>query len=194
MRAYRQTLRAQKSEENEARILEAAERLFSTELFDRVSLDAIARAAGVSIPTLQRRFGSKEGLFTAVAARVRERVGRQRGAPPEDDVAAGIRQLIEHYELEGRLVWHLLRQADDSPFLAEALGEGRTLHREWVGAVFKTTIAAREPDDRRRFVDALVAATDLFVWKLLRIDLERTRAHVEKTMLAMVEAIGRQKS
>lgn len=191
MRAYRQNIRAQRVEENEARILEAAERLFSTVLFDRVTLDAIAREAGVTIPTLQRRFGSKEGILTAVGEKVRARVGRQRGTPPAGDLRAAIRQLVEHYELEGRLVWHLLRQEDDSPALAAALDEGRATHRRWVAVAFEPVISARPAAERRALIDALVAATDLFVWKLLRLDLGRGRAQVEKTILTMVEAIVR---
>lgn len=181
-RAYTQTLRAQKALDTESRVLDEAERLFATELFDRVTLDAVARVAGVSIPTVQRRFGSKEGLFIACGERVRARVRAQRGAPPVDDVAAAVRELVAHYEAEGRLVWHLLRQEADAPFVKVATDEGRATHRAWVTAVFGKTHA-------RPVIDALVAVTDLFTWKLLRLDLGRSRADVEDTMLAMARSV-----
>jgi AcrR family transcriptional regulator len=182
-RAYTQTLRAQKALDSEARILDEAERLFGTELFDRVTLDAVARAAGVTIPTVQRRFGGKEGLFMACGERVRARVQAQRGAPPVDDVPAAIRQLVAHYEAEGRNVWHWLRQEADVPFLRAGLEEGRATHRAWVIAAFGVQ------KERVAHVDALVAVTDLFTWKLLRLDLGRTRVDVERTMITMANAI-----
>ncbi|MEW5850113.1 MAG: TetR/AcrR family transcriptional regulator [Myxococcota bacterium] len=40
-----------------------------------MTLAAVAEASGVSIPTLQRRFGNKDGLFAAVGDRVRARHG-----------------------------------------------------------------------------------------------------------------------
>jgi AcrR family transcriptional regulator len=180
-RSYDQTLRAQKAVETEVRVLEVAEALFSRERFDRVTLEAVAREAGVTIPTVQRRFGNKEGLFVACAGRMRDRVVAQRPLTPTADRREALRQLLEHYEAEGARVWHFLRQEEDVPALREGLAEGRRYHRAWVEAVFG------RGDDARG--DALVAATDLSVWKLLRLDLGRSRAQVEHTMITMVDAI-----
>lgn len=189
-RAYDRTLRAKKAAETEAGIIVEAERLFATQPFDRVTLGAVAEAAGVTIPTLQRRFGNKEGLFAACGAVVVARVERQRGAPPVGDVTACIHELVEHYEREGAMMWNLLRQESDVPLLQALLAEGRAKHRAWVGHVFAEAVARVEGRTRRARVDALVAATDLFVWKLLRVDLGRSRAEVEARMLAMAQAIA----
>ncbi len=180
-RAYTQRVRAERAEEASARIFEVAERLFSREPLDRVTLDAIAREAGVSVPTLQRRHGSKEGIFWAVAERVRERVASQRAKPVPGEVDANLAQLVAHYELEGRTVWHLLRQEQDSPMLASALTDGRTLHRRWVEAAFGK--------GSRERTDALVAATDLFLWKLLRLDLGRSQRAVTAVMRRLVDGV-----
>lgn len=190
-RGYEQTVRAQQTAEREERVLVEAERLFASEPFARVTLASVAEAAGVTIPTVQRRFGNKEGLFAAVADRLRARVGAQRGTPPVGDLRACVAQLVAHYELEGRLVWHLVRQEDDVPLLAEALPEARRIHRDWVERVCAEAIARRRtPAERRRVTDALVAATDLSIWKVLRLDLGRGAGDVEATMTAMVEAIA----
>ena len=183
MRAYVQSVRAQQTADTEARIVEEAERLFSTEPFDRVTLASIAGAAGVTIPTVQRRFGNKDGVFAAVADRVRERVDRQRST--RGDLRTCIRELVDHYEQEGRLMWHMLRQEQDVPLLQDALPEARAVHRRWVETVFAAVLEPRDARQRRARIDALVAATDLFVWKLLRIDLGRSRVEVEAAMLAL---------
>ena len=45
--------------------------------------------------------------------------------------------------------------------------------------------------DVRALIDSLVAVTDVFVWKLLRLDLGRSRAEVQSLVLSMAEAIAR---
>jgi len=189
-RAYQQTARAQKTAESLERILDEAEALFFSEPFDRVTLDAVARAAGVSIPTLQRNFGNKEGLFAAVGARMRARVEAER-RPPPDDPEGALRALLDHYERDGRTMWHLLRQEADVPLLHAGLDEARAVHRAWVGEVFACSLAALKGAERERRLDALVAATDLYVWKLLRVDLGRTRQQVGRSMTAMALAVAR---
>lgn len=189
-RAYQQTARARKTAEGLERILDEAEALFFSEAFDRVTLDAVARAAGVSIPTLQRNFGNKEGLFAAVGARMRTRVEAER-KPPPGDVEGALRALLDHYERDGRTMWHLLRQEADVPLLHAGLDEARGVHRAWVGEVFARSLDALKGAERERRLDALVAATDLYVWKLLRVDLGRTRQQVGRTITAMALAVAR---
>jgi AcrR family transcriptional regulator len=188
-RRYRQQLRAQQAEETAERVLDAAEQLFAREAFDRVSLATVAEASGVSIPTLQRRFGNKEGLVAAVGARVRARVEGQRST--RGSVKADLDALVRHYELEGPMVWHLLRQEPEVPTFKAALDGGRALHRAWVEQVFSKVLRRLTGPARARRVDALVAATDLYVWKLLRIDLGRSRAAVTRTMRVLADAAAR---
>lgn len=191
-RTYDGTSRAQKAEQTAERVLLEAVRLFATEPFDRVTLASVAEAAGVTIPTLQRRFGNKEGLFAACAALVAARVERQRGDPPVGSITKCIGEHIAHYEREGAMMWHLLRQEADVPLLREPLAAGRALHRAWVETVFAESIGRTAGRQRRARVDALVAATDLFVWKLLRLDLGRSAAEVTALMCTMAEAIARE--
>ena len=187
---YDGALRAKRAAENEAHILTEAERLFATRPFDRVTLGEIADAAGVTIPTLQRRFGNKEGVFAACGAIVAARVDAQRGSPPVGNVKACIHELVAHYEREGAMMWNLLRQESDVPLLAAPLAAGRAKHRTWVELVFAEPIARVDGRKRRSRIDALVSVTDLFVWKLLRIDLGRGRAEVEALVVGMAEAIA----
>lgn len=180
-RPYVQRARAERSAVTSERILEVAERLFSREIFERVTLDAVAKEAAVSIPTLQRRYGSKEGLLAAVVERAEQRVAAQRSSPTPGAIDENLDALLAHYELEARTMWHLLRQEEDCPPLAEVVKRGRALHRRWVEEAF-----GKESRER---TDALVAATDLFVWKLLRVDLKRGKSAVQATMRALVDGV-----
>ena len=62
-------------------ILDAALAAFAQEPFDRVTLQRIAAASGVTVQTVIRRFGSKEQLFEALGERERVRVHATRGLP-----------------------------------------------------------------------------------------------------------------
>ena len=53
-------------------LLDLAEELFTTVGYDKVSIEDIAKAAGVTRPVVYQHFGSKEGLFLACAQRARE--------------------------------------------------------------------------------------------------------------------------
>lgn len=193
-RPYTQRLRAQRAAENEERVLDAAEELFGAVAFDHVSLAAIAARAGVSVPTVQRRFGSKEGVFEAAGERVRVRVMRQREQPRDGSSADALERLLEHYEADGDLMWHLLRQEAELAPIRRVLVRARALHRAWVEAVFATAIERCTGDARRRRIDALVAATDLFVWKLLRRDLGRSKAETRQVMLGVALAVARSRA
>jgi AcrR family transcriptional regulator len=67
-----------RSPETESRILEVALRLLAEDGYSRVSLDAIAAAAGASKPTMYRRWSSKADLATAALRTI------QLSEPPVD--------------------------------------------------------------------------------------------------------------
>lgn len=64
-REYRSQLREQQAEETRRRILDATVRVMARGLA-RMSIPAVAREAGVSVPTVYRHFGTKEELFAAL--------------------------------------------------------------------------------------------------------------------------------
>jgi AcrR family transcriptional regulator len=77
-RRYEQRLRAQAAEETRRRILDALYEQLREAPTQAVSVDQIARAAGVARSTIYVIFGSRAGLFDAFAADVHERGGFQR--------------------------------------------------------------------------------------------------------------------
>ena len=62
------------STRNQGKVLEAAERLFARAGVERVTMQAVAKEAGVGVGTLYRGFGDKAGLAMALLGeRERER-------------------------------------------------------------------------------------------------------------------------
>jgi AcrR family transcriptional regulator len=60
------------------RILDAAAGLFWEQPSGQIPLDEVAWRAGVTVQTVIRRFGDKDGLFAAAWEREAERVREQR--------------------------------------------------------------------------------------------------------------------
>jgi AcrR family transcriptional regulator len=78
-------------------ILQTAKRLLSEQGYARMSMDAVARAAGVARTTLYRRYRDKSELVIAAIEHTRAAAG---GAPP--DTGSARRDLVEHLELARR--------------------------------------------------------------------------------------------
>lgn len=169
-RTYDMTRRSRLAAETRERITDVTESLVATGPIGEVTLQAIADGAGVSMQTVLRHFGSRDGCIEAVGERVMERVEDQRGSVAPGDVEAAIAGLFEHYEAEGRLVLNLLAQESVDPAAGEHVQAGRAYHRAWVERCFGPCMASAD----RETVDALVAATDIYLWKLLRLDLGRS--------------------
>lgn len=186
-RPYRQRARAEAAERTAVRIMDAAYALFSERLYDELTLADVARAAGVSMQTVIRRFGSKEGLVEAVSARVRGQVSAQRDEAPVGDVAGAVANLVEHYEQMGDQVLHLLAQEARVPAFRAAVDGGRALHHEWVRRTFAPQLAGLRGQELRRRHGQLVAVCDVYVWKILRRDLGMGRAQVELAIRELVE-------
>lgn len=81
-RSYRSELREQQSVATRERILDATTRVLAKGLAE-VTVPAVAREAGVSVPTVYRHFGTKRDLLAALQPHLQRRAGIDRIAPPD---------------------------------------------------------------------------------------------------------------
>lgn len=188
-RAYRQSARAAAAEATGERILDAFADHLRRQWFDEIRLEDVAQDAGVTIQTVIRRFGSKEGLLDAMHERLGGEIRQRREVAP-GDIAGAIASIVEDYEKVGDLIMRTLAQEDRYAAVRAMTDVGRAMHREWIGKAFEPWLERLAPDDRRRASDALVVAGDIYVWKLIRRDMQRPvaeyRALVEKLCAAAI--------
>jgi len=184
-RAYSSPIRREAAERTRIEILDATIALaYELERTD-LTLEQIATRAGRSVQTLLRHFGSLDALIEAAVQRGTAQVARERSAP-DGDIAGAIELLVAHYELRGRFVLRVLAR---EPAEETVSGPGRLLHRGWVQHVFARAIAlASDPD---ALTDVLVVATDVYAWKLLRLDRGLSADEVTLRMRLMTEALTR---
>lgn len=124
---------SQRRAESEARLLAAAAELIATEGFAAASLDRIGQVAGYSRGLASQKFGSKDGLVTAVIAAVIDRstallAARAAGAAaPLDDILAYADVVLLQIERDPfiRAYWVMMASAiaNRLPIQAQFLAE-----------------------------------------------------------------------
>lgn len=182
-RSYTMGARAEAVVETRRRIVEAFFDLGRERMFPDISLDDVAAAAGVSVQTVLRQFKSRAGLTEATMDHAIATVTEERHAPV-GDVDAAVAVIVDHYEDRGQTALLMLAQESSDPQVAELTRRGRAMHRTWVSDVFAPFANPRDP-----LIDLLVVATDVYTWKLLRIDRRHSRARTEQLIHRMVTSI-----
>jgi AcrR family transcriptional regulator len=170
-------------------VLDAALSLFTNHPYEEVSLEAVAERAQVTKQTVLRRFGSKEDLFVAALHQAAQESVSHRDAAPVGDIAGAVANVVEHYEHLGANRLRFLSQEDTIPVVAENVRAGRAYHAAWVKRTFAPLIQARTGTARKRRLAALVALTDVYMWKLLRRDLKLSRSETEQALIELIQAL-----
>ena len=174
--------RGEAVDETRRRIIDALVALAGERPFTEITLDAIAERASVSVKTVLRQFGTRDGLFAEAMDIAMNEAEDERRTPP-GDVAGAVRIVMDHYERRGRTPLLMLSQEDHDDVARKATDRGRAMHRSWVRDAF-----APATDDEA-LLDLLVVATDVYTWKLLRLDRGHSRATTERRMRDLVEAV-----
>lgn len=185
-RSYRMDARAEAAAATAERIVDATTELFWEQPTDQIRLDEVAARAGVTVQTVIRRFGGREGLFEAAASREQGRVRQARAAVTPGDVPGAVANLIDHYEGLGDRVLRMLAEEDRTPALRDVVTQGRTLHREWCRAAFAPFLTGLAGVARDRRLAQLVAVCDVYTWKVLRRDCGLSRAQTTKAITEML--------
>lgn len=171
-RKYDGSKRKAQAEARRQKILKCAARLLANISDEDFRLEDVAEAAGVSVQTILRAFGNKDGLLIKTL---------ESEAPSAidfsmfdnvkiEDLDQLIRAMFTIYERIGDLVIHALAHEHRSPEFKKSLDMGRVFHKGWINDAFEIHIARRPPQERVALYHALLATTDIYVWKILRRD------------------------
>lgn len=188
-RPYRQTARAAAAAQTRRDILAAAVALWRERALDAITLADIAERAGVTVQTVLRRFGSKDGVVEACIEEGASGIPEARDEAPVGDVAGALDVLLDHYEADGDPTLRTLSLEDRLPAARRIAESGRRHHRAWCARVFGPFLPDPEADGYEACLDAFVAATDLYLWKLLRRDLGRSADDTRRAVEMLVGAL-----
>ena len=187
-RKYRMTTRADAAAATRERLLAAAWQHFATRPYEDVRLREIAADAQCTVQTLHACFGSKDDLLSAAYLWWGLHVTAGRDTAPVGKIDEAIAILFDHYEAHGAAVLRMLSQEDRVPAILLMTDAGRLYHRAWAQRTFRPLLVGLRGQARERRAAAIVVATDLLVWKLLRIDMGLERDQAEGIVKDMLQA------
>jgi AcrR family transcriptional regulator len=164
-RPYRSELREAQAEGTRARILDAAMRVISTGIAG-LSVPAVAREAGVSVPTVYRHFPTKRELLAAVYPHAARRTGLDTIPDPRsvDELRPMIRAVIDRLDA----LDDLSRAAMASPGASEvrrATMPSRIARIRRVADSIEPKLRKADRDRITRLLVVLTASASLRMWR-----------------------------
>ncbi len=155
-RSYTSDLRQAQAAETRRRILDCVSRLLATRT-QRLSAAAIAREAGVSVPTVNRHFPTRQQLFEAFRLHVegtRASDKRTPDAARPAAVAAGVREFFKRFDDPADPL-ATMRRLRASPAWEFSRTVTVPRRREWVAALCDARCPNASARDRQRLIDLL---------------------------------------
>lgn len=190
-RAYDMTKRSDAEGGTRRRVAEAALALFKERDYDDVSLNEIARAAGVSHQTVLNHCESKAGVLMAASELFSEEIRNLEADAVAGDVTSVVHTTCIRYEVLGDANARWAAMSTRAPEVAEGLARGRSGFQSWLEEMLGDLMPSDEdPAERQRVLLGLHAALDVFTWKLLRRDLglsqDQTQAQLTDLVLGVL--------
>ncbi len=189
-RTYSLTNRARLAAETEQNILKATASLWKELPINDISLEKIAERSGITVRTILRKFGSKEDLFKACIQNDATSIMQTRDQTPAGDISKILDDLLTEYETMGDAVIRTLASEQEIAIARDILTTGRAYHQAWCARVFKRYLPGVQTKNYSVRLLAFVAATDVYLWKLLRRDLllseKQTRAVLKELLERLI--------
>ena len=187
-RPYRQAKRAIAKEETANKIAMSLHKLMSAYWLEDITLDMVAEASEVSVQTVLRHFGSKEGLVAALPRRLSLDIA-EFFAKSGSTVESVVDSVVGAYEKDGDTIVRSLSQEARHSSLRPLLDHGRRAHRELVSQSFALWIKKCPEKEAASIIDALVLATDIHSWQLLRRSMGRSKRATCKIISTIVKGV-----
>jgi AcrR family transcriptional regulator len=189
-RPYNQVARAQAQQRTRKALMDAALAEFFEGHWEKTTLTAVAKLAGVTKQTLLRHFGSKDGLIMATLAAAGAEAYKQRFSAPQGDVAGAVENLLGHYEEWGRRSLRVGAWLQTgSPILAQISRGARQVHYNWVEFAFAPQLKRLRGEERVRVRAALIALCDVQTWWLYTNDLELGHEQIHAILTMAIERV-----
>ncbi len=189
-RPYKQVARAQARQRTRDALQDAAIEEFTRGDWAKVSLETLARRAGVTKQTLLRHYGSKDGLLMQALLHSASDAVEQRWSAPPGDVEGAVDNVLDHYDAWGERSLRVGAWLESGPpELARLSQMARQMHYSWVEYAFGPQLERLRGHARERTRAALIALCDVHTWWLLSHDLGFERPEVLATLTLAVERL-----
>lgn len=182
--------RAEQVARNDQNIMDAMADLWLEVPLSELTLDKIAQKSGVTVRTILRKYGSKEGVLKACMENDGGRFTQKRMQVTPGDLQGILDALLEEYEHMGDALIRTLTVEYEFPSTREILKKARTIHRDWCEGVFKPFLPPISSGNYETVLSAFIAATEFYLWKLLRRDLGKSLKECRQIFLFSLESLA----
>lgn len=187
------TKRQRQGEDSREVILDATERLMSTQGYAATSISHIRRETGLPASSIYWHFGSKEGVLAAVMERGAERYFAQipRNSPDIETQRAAVAKLMVANPEFFRLMYMLSLERSDHPAVAAAIRRVRdTAISGFADAIRPMLPACTAPETADRVVTELAAVATAMSDGIFFADhLEPDSTDVDRMYVRLIQAI-----
>jgi len=188
-RRYNMDARAEMVTANEKRIMESIFELWKKLSLHEITLEMVARDSGVTVRTILRKFGSKEGLITACVEKDISTIKKERDTATVGDYLGALKILLKDYEQFGDAVIRTLSIEHELPIAHKILENGRDYHKDWCKRVFGPFLPNSDTAEYELKLLSFITATEIYLWKLLRRDLHKSQESTLSVFKALVEGL-----
>ena len=172
-RPYRSSRRRVATERTRARLLKAASAMLATR--GGISLDAVAKRAGVTRLTVYNQFGSRRALLEAVFDDMAERGGlhRIREVMSSPDPRAALQQIVvifcDFWSIHRGALWRMHAASATDPEFEESLRARNERRRHLLSVLVDRMIehGAKRPEVAIELIDVLFALTSVAFFREL---------------------------
>jgi len=188
-RKYQMTSRAQSAENTSADIIRVLGELWIEHSIHDITLDMIAAKAGITVRTILRKFGSKEGLFEAALKTDAGGLHAIKDQAETGNIERAASLLMQEYEVTGMAGIRTLAIENELPIAAKILKKGREMHMKWCERVFSPYLPKSDHKKYKIMLGAFYSVTDVYKWKLLRKDLGYSKEETETIFINILKGL-----
>ncbi len=187
--SYDNSKRQIDAENNRIKIIHAFGRLWDQHSIKDITLEMVGKEAGVTTRTIMRKFGSKEGLLNESLPELTAKIESNRKVTKPGDIDAILNTLLSNYESMGEAAIRTIFLEPELEIARKIGAKGRELHRKWCIQMFSPHLPEPESPEYESRLNSFIAATEIYLWKLLRKDLNLSKAQTFAVFKNVIEGL-----
>lgn len=194
-RVYRSELREEQAEATRGRILDAAIRVMARGIAS-LSVPAVAREAGVSVPTVYRHFGTKHDLLAAVYPHTARRAGLDQVVPPRNlgELRDGVRGYFGRLDTLGEEARVAMASPAGEEVRRISMANRLATWRKLADSI-EPALSPPDRDRLTRVLAVLVTSASMRMWRdHIGVSVDQAAEDIEFIVNAVVAASRRQEA
>ena len=186
---YNNTRRLIDAENTKIKIIKAFGNLWSRHSIKDITLEMVAKEAGVTTKTILRKFESKDGMINESLFYLATEIKGERTLATVGNIDEILKALLSNYEKMGEAAIRTINLESELEIARQIGAKGRALHRDWCIQMFSPYLPNEQSADYEIQLTSFIAATEIYLWKLMRKDLKLSKGQTFSIFKNLVEGL-----